>query len=410
VSSAERPEPPDDDAPRRWARLVNATPTTATAGRFPKDPASPEPRTRSLRGPRPPHMARQPSVAAVWQSSEQEARRFATRFAGQLLMIGGSLGLFLTLGLSVRQGTFSVGWYGTLAACLAGILWGLTYLLLPQPAPDPVLRATPALAALLITTTLALNHSQAVDGMLLLAWPLLFAAYLLPRRNAYWTLLIVCVCLTVILVEGTGPSRFAAWVETTTSMALTLLVILRVRGQAERLKKALAEQASTDPLTGLSNRRAFDDALEREVTRQRRTRMPLSLLALDVDHFKTINDTWGHAAGDETLAALGRLLPRLVRGSDTVSRIGGEEFGILLPDCAAPKARARADALRAAVSAISLDWPHPVTVSVGVATLPDSADALSDLVIAADMALYAAKESGRDRIAVAPSREQKNVP
>jgi hypothetical protein len=199
-------------------------------------------------------------VAAVWQSSEQEARRFATRFAGQLLVLGASMGLILTLLLSVPDGTFSAGWYGNLAACLFGILWGLTFLLLPGPAPDPVLRATPALAAVLITTALAVNHSEAVNGMLLLAWPLLFAAYLLPRRNAYWTLVIVCVCLTIILVEGTGPNRFAAWVETTTSMALTLVVILRVRDQADRLKKSLAEQASTDPLTGLSNRRAFDEA------------------------------------------------------------------------------------------------------------------------------------------------------
>lgn len=411
MSAAERQAPSGDDAPRRSAPLVNVTPTsTTTTSRFPKDPASPEPRARSLRGPRPPHAVRRPSVATVWQSSEAEAQLFATRFAGQLLMIGGSLGLVLTIALGAPRGVFSVGWFSNLAGCLIGILWGLTYLLLPRPLAIPILHATPALAALLITVTLALNHSEAVDGMLLLSWPLLFAAYLLPRRTAYWTLAVVCGCLTVVLIEGSGPNRFAAWVETTTSIALTLVVILRVRDQADRLKTALAEQASTDPLTGLSNRRAFDEALEREVTRQRRTREPLSLLAVDVDHFKKINDTWGHTAGDETLAALGSLLPRLVRASDTVSRIGGEEFGVLLPDCAAPQARARADALRAAVSAVSLDWPHPVTVSVGVATLPDSADALEELVMAADMALYTAKESGRDRIGVAPTRKRRNVP
>jgi diguanylate cyclase (GGDEF)-like protein len=273
-----------------------------------------------------------------------------------------------------------------------------------------VLSATPAGAALLITVTLALNHSNAADGMLLLSWPLLFAAYLLPRRTAYWTLAVVAVCLTVILAAGSGPGRFAAWVETTTSMALTLVVILRVRQQADRLKQALAEQASTDPLTGLGNRRAFDEALEREVARHRRTRAPLSLLAVDVDHFKRINDTWGHAAGDDTLAALGELLPRLVRASDTVSRVGGEEFGVLLPDCPAPQARARADALRSEVWAASRAWTHPVTVSVGVATVPDNAGALDELLVAADMALYAAKESGRDRVRVAPVRLRDDVP
>ncbi|MEZ0111990.1 diguanylate cyclase (GGDEF)-like protein [Catenulispora sp. EB89] len=383
------------------------------ADRFPKDPASPAPhprhRYRRFRRAQPhPH---HPSVTAIWERSELEHRRFATRFAGQLLLVGAGLGTFLTLVLGPPQGgVFSASWFEFLGACAVAAVWGLVYVLLPSPAPDLVLRATPAVSALLITLTLALNHSNAADGMLLLNWPLLFAAYLLPRRTAYWTLAIVAVCLTVILAAGSGPDRFATWVEITTSMVLTLVVIRRVRDQADRLKQALAEQASTDPLTGLSNRRAFDEALEREVTRQRRTRAPLSLLAVDVDHFKTINDTWGHAAGDDTLAALGDLLPRLVRASDTVSRVGGEEFGVLLPDCPAPQARARADALRAEIWAASRDWKHPVTVSVGVATLPDSADALNDLLVAADMALYAAKESGRDRVRVAPNRPRDDVP
>lgn len=389
-----------DQSPRPDPRSPARTRQRLTADRFPQDPASPAPRARRLRRARAPH----PSVTAIWLRSEQESRRFATRFAGQLLLIGAGLGTFLTLVLGVRQGIFSASWFGFMAACAFAAAWGLTYLLLPGPAPDPVLRATPAGAALLITLTLALNHSDAVDGMLLLSWPLLFAAYLLPRRTAYWTLAVVVACLTVILLAGSGPDRFPAWVETSTSMVLTLVVIRRVRDQAYRLKKALAKQASTDPLTGLSNRRAFDEALDREVARQRRTLEPLSLLAVDVDHFKNINDTWGHAAGDDTLAALGELLPRLVRASDTVSRIGGEEFGVLLPDCPPGQARLRADALRAEVHAASRAWPHPVTVSVGVATLPDSADALDELVVAADTALYAAKESGRDQVRVAPKR------
>lgn len=382
----------------------------AATDRFPADPDGPQIRhgrfRRPARQPHPPHS----SVAAIWERSEKESRRFATRFAGQMLVIGATLGTFLTLVLSVRSGVFSAGWYVNVGAGVLAAFWGLVYILLPNPAPDRVLRATPALAALLITFTLAFNHSNAADGMLLLSWPLLFAAYLLPRRTAYWTLAVVATCLTVIFAAGSGPDRFAAWIETVTSSALTLVIILRVRAQADRLKKALAEQASTDPLTGLGNRRAFDEALAREVSRQRRTRAPLSLLAVDVDHFKKINDTWGHAAGDDTLAALGDLLPRLVRAGDTVSRVGGEEFGVLLPDCPAPQARARADTLRAQVRAASRDWAHPVTVSVGVATVPDSADVVDDLVVAADMALYAAKEGGRDRVRVAPSRNRDDVP
>lgn len=401
--SAEKRQPPSADTP-------------ASAQRFPKDPASPEPRVSRLRStrtyPQPEHrhLIHTPSVTSVWQRSEEEARLFATRFAGRLLLIGAALGTFLTLVLSVPGGAFSLGWYGDLVAGAVAAGWGLVYILMKRPVPNRVLQATPAAAALLVTATLVINHSDAADGMLLLTWPLLFAAYLLPRRTAYVTLVIVWACLTAILTEGSGPARLAAWVETSTSLALTLIIILQVREQADRLKKQLAEQAVTDPLTGLANRRAFDEALDREVARQRRTREPLSLLAVDVDHFKTINDTWGHSAGDETLAALGELLPRLVRSSDTVSRVGGEEFGVLLPDCPEPQARARADALRAEVSAASRHWPYPVTVSVGVATLPDSADDLHDLVVAADRALYVAKESGRDRIGVAPRHVRNDVP
>ena len=410
IDAPRPPEPPSLDPAASGPEPLAPSPQLAPTDRFPVDPAGPAIRHRRFRRPPPRPHPLHTSVTDIWQRSEAESRRFATRFAGQMLIIGATLGTFLTLVLSVRSGLFSAGWFVNVGAGVVAALWGLVYVLLPNPAPDRVLRATPAAAALLITFTLAFNHSNAADGMLLLSWPLLFAAYLLPRRTAYWTLVVVAACLTVIFAAGSGPDRFAAWIETTTSTALTLIVILRVRAQADRLKKALAEQASTDPLTGLGNRRAFDEALEREISRQRRTRAPLSLLAVDVDHFKKINDTWGHAAGDDTLIALGDLLPRLVRASDTVSRVGGEEFGVLLPDCPAPQARARADALRAQVWAASRDWTHPVTVSVGVATVPDSADALDDLVVAADMALYAAKEGGRDRVRVAPSRHREDMP
>ncbi|NUR61894.1 MAG: GGDEF domain-containing protein [Catenulispora sp.] len=364
------------------------------------DPAdAAHPRSRPHRRHRPPD----PPIIGVWERSQQESRRFATRFAGQLLIIGASLGAILTLLLGVQQGVFSATWWNNMATSAFAAAWGLVYVLLSGPAPDLILRATPAASALLITANMAVSHSNAADGMLLLTWPVLFAAYLLPRRTAYWTLLIVIGCLTVVLKAGSGPDRFAAWVEITASVALTQLVILQVRAQADRLKKALAQQARTDPLTGLGNRRAFDEALEREAARQRRTHAPLSLLTVDVDHFKQINDTWGHSAGDETLTALGELLPRLVRAGDVVGRIGGEEFGVVMPDCPHQQAVDRADTLRSQVAAVSRTWAHPVTVSVGVATLPDSAQTMTELVIAADMALYAAKESGRDQTKSAPA-------
>ena len=398
------PETPGQSEPPEPPEQPDDSGTEPKRGRSPSPKAPNGTKQRwSIRPGRLRSQASLPSLTTLWERSEAENRNFATRFAGQLLLFGAALGLFLILVLGVREGLFSAGWFAFVGACAIAAIWGLIYILLPHPVPDAILVATPAGAAILITASLAVNHSAA-DGMLLLTWPVLFAAYLLPRRTAYWTLAVAIICLTIVLTQGTGPGRFSAWLETSASMVLTVVVILQVRGQADRLKQALAEQASTDPLTGLGNRRVFDEALARETARQRRTGTPLSLLVVDVDYFKMVNDTWGHAAGDDALAALGELLPRLVRASDTVCRIGGEEFGVLMPDCPPNQAVDRADALRAAVRAASNEWPHALTVSVGVSTMPDSAEAMRDLVIAADTALYAAKESGRDRVSAAPPR------
>ena len=157
------------------------------------------------------------------------------------------------------------------------------------------------------------------------------------------------------------------------------------------LVEQLERSAATDGLTGIANRRAFDDALAREVSRAARTGDPLSLVLLDIDHFKRLNDTLGHQAGDEALRAVAGDLAQAVRLSDTVARYGGEEFAVLLPGLGAEDALATAERLRGGGDG--------VTLSAGVAAYPDDAgDALS-LVDAADRALYAAKRAGRDRAA-----------
>jgi diguanylate cyclase (GGDEF)-like protein len=127
----------------------------------------------------------------------------------------------------------------------------------------------------------------------------------------------------------------------------------------------------------------------------------LSLISLDIDHFKRINDEHGHAAGDVTLAALGDLLARHVRPFDTVGRLGGEEFGIILADCPAEQVLERAQALVTTIRRESAGWDVPITVSAGVATIPDHAADPDRLGIAADRALYRAKAGGRDRVGAA---------
>ena len=127
------------------------------------------------------------------------------------------------------------------------------------------------------------------------------------------------------------------------------------------------------------------------------------MLLLDIDYFKVVNDSWGHPAGDETLRRLGRLLEDRFRTMDVVGRVGGEEFGVLLPHCTAADAHARAVDLCRAVREQTASWPHPITVSIGVATNTEPETGTDELTSAADAALYAAKEAGRDRVVQAPS-------
>jgi two-component system, cell cycle response regulator len=160
-----------------------------------------------------------------------------------------------------------------------------------------------------------------------------------------------------------------------------------------RLLHEVRRLASTDPLTGVANRRAFDEGLAREMARARRHGEHLSLVLVDVDHFKRVNDVHGHQVGDDVLRHLGGRLRDAGRPMDLPARYGGEEFAVILPSCGPEDALAVAERLRLAVVA---DAPVAITASAGVATLHGGMDA-DGLVTAADRALYAAKRAGRDR-------------
>lgn len=187
-------------------------------------------------------------------------------------------------------------------------------------------------------------------------------------------------------------------------MILVLQTELRRRRAAET---ELANLAATDKLTGLANRRRFDDALEFAWRQGRTCRRPVALLLVDVDHFKQLNDVIGHQAGDAVLAAMGACLRAFPAGSaGLVARYGGEEFVVLLPDVALEEAKAAAELLCGQV--YGLGQPHPrsktgrLTISVGVAAaVPTIGSTAADLVRAADLALYEAKHAGRNRVMTA---------
>lgn len=169
--------------------------------------------------------------------------------------------------------------------------------------------------------------------------------------------------------------------------------------------RELRELATRDALTGLLNRRAFDALLAGEVDRARRLGHPLTLVILDLDHFKTINDTHGHAAGDAVLAEAAKVFEAEVRSIDRVARIGGEEFAVLLMETRADEgfavAKRLVDAVRARAVALGAGASLNFSASAGVAALPGYGESETSLLASADKALYAAKHAGRDRAVLA---------
>ncbi len=188
---------------------------------------------------------------------------------------------------------------------------------------------------------------------------------------------------------------------------ISLYVDVTERTRAERevqaLQEKLREQATRDPLTGLYNRRYLDESLGRELISAERHGYPVSVIMGDLDHFKLINDVYGHLGGDEVLRTFGDLLKRQVRGSDIYCRYGGEEFLLVLPQTSAENAARRAEQLRSAMAAAPVPYGGStiaVTASFGVATFPRDGRTGDHLIAAADSALYEAKAAGRNRINV----------
>ncbi|GIJ52645.1 GGDEF domain-containing protein [Virgisporangium aurantiacum] len=183
---------------------------------------------------------------------------------------------------------------------------------------------------------------------------------------------------------------------------LFLLVFVRMSG----LVAAHRRHAITDPLTGLYTRRFFGPTLAVEVTRSGRSGVPLGLLLLDVDHFKRINDGFGHPAGDAVLRVVAARLTGRCRSGDIVARYGGEEFAVLVPGAGPDRIAEIAEGLRRAMTEpmpIGDGQEVAVTVSIGTATVPADAGSPEDVVRLADMALYAAKEGGRNRVMAVPA-------
>jgi diguanylate cyclase (GGDEF)-like protein len=175
------------------------------------------------------------------------------------------------------------------------------------------------------------------------------------------------------------------------SLALALDALRQRLGVEQRL-------ARTDSLTGVANRRAFLEASRLEIERLRRHGRPLTVVYLDCDAFKSVNDRFGHQSGDALLVAVSSDLRRAVRAVDTVARLGGDEFGVLLPETDGPAAQGLVDRLRATIDATLQKGGWPVTFSVGVVTFAAAPASEDEMVRQADQRMYEAKRSGRGQV------------
>jgi diguanylate cyclase (GGDEF)-like protein len=174
------------------------------------------------------------------------------------------------------------------------------------------------------------------------------------------------------------------------------------------LLQQVQRMADTDALTGVGNRRLFERTLEREIGHAQIKGEQLSLLLVDVDHFKAFNDSLGHQAGDQALREVASVLVRRCGKQDTVARYGGEEFAVVVPGADIERSLKLAEELRVAVC--TAQCANPVTASVGVATYPQDAPDSSTLVRSADRALYEAKRQGRDRVCRPAVSELERLP
>jgi diguanylate cyclase (GGDEF)-like protein len=207
----------------------------------------------------------------------------------------------------------------------------------------------------------------------------------------------------VLLVRSDDPARI--WQENEILLLRTVADQVTVAVNHARLFAQVQQQALTDGLTGCFNRRSFEMQLEKDLHLATRMRQPLSLIMLDVDKFKQVNDTYGHDAGDLALRTLAEGLREELRGVDTAARYGGEEFAVILPQADLDGALVVAERLRKRIEETQMPGIGYITASLGVATFPLHASSRDSLVTNADRALYQAKHLGRNQVCTPPESE-----
>ncbi len=266
---------------------------------------------------------------------------------------------------------------------------------LPRWTFDVALAGGNVLISVLVHTTGGAESPYALFYL----WQVVYTFYFLPLPRAVVQLAVALAGFTVaVLLDRDGGLALVRWLLTLSTLLVVAALVGALRRHVQALVSQLSDLARVDQLTGIPNRRGFDEVLRQESKRAARSGRAFSLILIDIDHFKLVNDRHGHPAGDRVLEHVARLLQAGTREVDFLARIGGEEFAILAPDTPIDQAEISAERLRGAIARTPAPGGVELTASFGVAADVDGESATE----AADRALYLAKDRGRNRTELAP--------
>ena len=298
-----------------------------------------------------------------------------------------------------------------LLACSAvAFVIGALLVLRPQIAPRWSSQAMIALVTVLISLAAATTDpnasGRAASVEVFYVLVAIYAFYFFSARAGLAQVVFAGASYAAVLWHETSASTgLARWGTTVAGMVVAGMMVRAMNGEVDRLVGELDATAARDPLTGALNRRGLQERLGIELTRARRAREPVSLVAADLDGLKQLNDGHGHAAGDEALRLVADVVAGELRDVDVLARIGGDEFVIVLPNCDLDSGVVIAEDLRARVGEAARLESWPVTLSLGVASAPPLPLDPEALLGAADAALYRAKSLGRNRVSRAGRAE-----
>jgi diguanylate cyclase (GGDEF)-like protein/putative nucleotidyltransferase with HDIG domain len=288
------------------------------------------------------------------------------------------------------------------AVAVEAYLTAALFLLVYDRLPLWLFRVSPMLGNLLVALALVFGGTQGTGAYALFYfWVALAAYYFFELRWAMVCGAVASISYAAVIVLRPGVELGELkWVMLTGGLFVSGVIMDRLRSRAEHLVTQLASAASIDVLTGLPNRREFDTKLRQEVARSKRVGIEFGLIRLDIDRFQPLNDSAGHHAGDLVLEQVTELMGRELRESDTLARVGGDEFGVIVPEAAQVDTYLLAERLRKVVRDGLAGDSHRLTLSAGVAVHGRHGSTPQELTSAAEQALLAAKRLGRDRTVI----------